>query len=1331
MIIFAESFQDKSMSAHHLSQAQMEIYYACQSHPGNVAYNLPQVFPLSKNVDTDRLASALRTIWEQRETLHTLIYKDENGSPLQRADISMPLPLSVRQLQESEAGHYITDAFIRPFDFTNGEPLVRFEIVITEKHHYLLVDIHHIIADGHTISECLVHQDIPDAYEGKPLRESLLSLYEFADAEQSQTGNEDYEKSKEFFLHHLSGVSFTRLSHPTASPQGRRIHSTASVDSHEVNRWCDEHQVSQNLLFNAAFAIVLSRMSGTQYVVYATLNHGRTDRRLANSYGMFVKTTPVLADCKGEKTVTEFLHDLHSWQFSAARHRHYPFTHLCQDLRQTPAATFAFQGTSIQEYMRLEGETVYSHQPVTGETVNDLSCIVYRYGTVYEIRTEASERLISQTLLTSIARATVTCAKGMMADMERPLKSIPLINQEESADLIRIGTGETLSFDAGQTFVSLFLRQAGRTPDRIAVSDGTRSLTYRELNQRTSSLAMRLQEEGLVPGDNVIITAGQTIEFLVGAIAVERSGAAYVAVDPTWPASRIEEILDDSHAKLVCDGKTSTAAPKPSAENHATPEGIAYIVYTSGTTGKPKGVKISHRAKLNFIQSIVHLWGLDADARISCHSSVAFDAAVEDLFPALTVGAAVYIIPDQIRHDIPQLHRFITEHKITGGCFTTQFGLMLLQYQDPHMHYICLGGEKLNVNPQTTTPVVNTYGPTEFTVDATYHWLQPGKAYSDIPIGRPLPNQQAVILDLYGHILPKGAVGELCLSGSQRFSGYQNQEEPAVKLYHTGDLCRWNDEDELEYIGRADRQLKIRGYRVEPESIESTLLSSGLIEQTCVESTPDRRQLIAYFTDKDPQHPVPEADIRKWLIRQLPIYMMPSRFIRLQQLPLTSTGKIDHDALPCPENKRKTTGLPTSGTTMKWCELFGNTLSLPDVYPDDNFFELGGTSLLAISLQIDAAKEGLHINYTDIFEHPTPEQLATLTSDRAKAKEPQGDDIATFDYTGIHQYLNTQDMAAGLEKPRSHDGMTLITGATGFLGIHILREYLQRQQGDVVCLVRRKEGKDGIQRLDEAYSYYFGEHSLRASVNRLHIVEQDLLSIQSTDIPYPVGTIIHCAADIRHQDAGKEIEHTNIDGTLRIIETAKEKQARLIHISTISVGGTGGKEPLTERNLYVGQSLPNPYVRSKFIAERAVLQAAANHEIDAMVVRVGNLAPRRTDGLFRRDDVSGMEGAIQGIKMLGCYPESLSHIPFDRTPVDETAAAIVSNVLGKEHPRILMPFNPDMLTLHDIFLDTDIKQVSDQEFEQTLHNALTDNEKHETFLQLLNLYAQVEKIVES
>ena len=400
-----------------------------------------------------------------------------------------------------------------------------------------------------------------------------------------------------------------------------------------------------------------------------------------------------------------------------------------------------------------------------------------------------------------------------------------------------------MEYPATDTFVSLFLSQAVQYPTTIAVSDGNSTYTYKELDTLSNALAKKLLD---IVGENngqrpfMSIMLGYEKDFVVAALGVERAGYAYVPLDYDYPNERLLYMLEDSESQVlitshaILNEKTSdgdkfeakniifiddflneaSSLASSSPINLATPDGLAYMIYTSGSTGKPKGVMISHRAKANFMHFISKEWGHNAKSRIFCHSSFSFDASIEDLYPVLTVGGTLYIVPQEARRDMDLLQQFIVSNGITGGSFTTQFGqMLLLQYPDLPVKYIVIGGEKMTVVPQCNCRLINTYGPTEFTVDSTFYEVEKGREYKNIPIGRPLYNLAGYVVDKYGHLMPQGVPGELCLAGPQIANGYWHREDltrekftnvlfTSDKVYHTGDLVRYNEDGDIEYLGR-------------------------------------------------------------------------------------------------------------------------------------------------------------------------------------------------------------------------------------------------------------------------------------------------------------------------------------------------------------------------------------------------------------------------------------------------------------------------------------------------------------------------------------------------
>ncbi len=1309
------------MKTYPLLQSQIGVYHAWKADPTSVAYNLPAVVPFSLNIDIGRLAQALHDIWETRQELHTQFTINSKGEPCQWADSSLEFPFTCRQSTEDEALQYIEKGFVRPFETLNGQPLVRFEVIKTEVHHYLLYDMHHLICDGLTLSLAFLNNDLPTAYEGQTLTPHPYGLYQHAEAEQASFCSDNYQRDALFYQEHFRNIDFISLSDKVADPWGQRLEASATLDMDAINHWCRQQNTTPNHLFMAAFSIVLARLSGNQKVAFIALHHGRTDHRLAQAYGMFVSSFPILAQIDEELTVSDFISQLRRWTMSTIRHQTYPLTHLCRDLHKTPSTTFAFQGSNILEQTTTGGEITQGYQPVQGTTKNDLSCTIYTKGQHYEIRTEASASLWSQQRLQRMANAVAACAQNLMAHSNGTLADIDITTSQQRAELLQLGQGKRLDYDHSQTFVSLFLQQAAATPDALAVTDGETSLTYDELNRRSAALATYImQKQSVRPGDHVAIATGQCTAFLVAAIAVSRMGATYIPIDTDWPESRKRYIMEDAQVVATIDGNEHLSAITPISLNlnRAAPSSLAYIIYTSGTTGHPKGVMIPHHALLNFVHSIVNLFGLTSESRISCHSSVAFDASVEDLFPVLTVGGSVHIMPESIRRNPAQIHQFILDHHITGGCYTTHLGVMLAQHFPLSQDYLCLGGERLTTYLDTQPRVFNTYGPTEFTVDATYYAL-PASAPSSLvsknpPIGRPFPNLTAYVVDSQGHLLPRGEVGELQLAGSQISKGYWKQpqetieafaENPHVQAqtYRTGDLVRWNEEGQLEYLGRKDRQLKLHGYRIEPEEIEQQLLQIEGVRQAAVTMIhpQDKPQLCAYFTADCSLSP---AHLTLELSRSLPPYMVPALFCQLAKMPLTTTGKTDYNSLPQPDVDAPADVPPANEEERLWCDLFAQVTGTPHVGATDNFFHIGGTSILVASLQAEALRHSIHLAYGDVFAYPTPQALAQHLNNHKSVIGDVDQPMSTSSASRRRRHRQRGTESAPI-------GDILLTGATGFLGRHVLIEYLNTETGTAYCLVRSTDEAHAYQRLLETLGGTGVESHLGT---RIIPIAGNLQSLTPHQLPASINTVIHCAADTRHFAADNIIEDTNIYGTDRIISFCLAKSARLIHISTLSVALL----PQEDADSIVHTGLSNPYIQSKAIAEQHILEAIAHHGLNATIMRIGNLATPLGQAH------GGLLDTLDTFRFLGEYPQSLADLPIDLSPVHLTARAILLLAAHATNCTILHPYNPHTTTLGAYLQQHgNPTPVGDTQFQNTLKQAMNDPNRLAMLVPLLHYQA--------
>ena len=400
--------------------------------------------------------------------------------------------------------------------------------------------------------------------------------------------------------------------------------------------------------------------------------------------------------------------------------------------------------------------------------------------------------------------------------------------------IITVSTGERFSYDTSKTWVDLFKENAAKNPDRTAVADEYSEMTYAGLDAASDKIAASLLLDGVREDEFVAIRMGRVKEFVAAVLGVHKAGAAYLPIDMDYPAGRVSYMLDDSEAKitLTTESVGRILAGKLRGDislRGAAPGGLAYMIYTSGSTGKPKGVMVEHKAMLNFIHFIRSRWGITEKSRIACHSNFSFDASVEDLYPALTTGGTVFIVPEDARRDVFEMRKFIADHKINGGSYSTRFGQLLTDENHAlDVDYICLGGEAMTSVPNVTGKIYNVYGPTEFTVDATYFELEKGREYNPIPIGRPIYNNAAYIVGKDSELLPLGEVGELCLAGAQLAAGYWKRREltaekfnfidiggEKIKVYHTGDLAKYDENGNLIFCGRMDFQVKLRGFRIE------------------------------------------------------------------------------------------------------------------------------------------------------------------------------------------------------------------------------------------------------------------------------------------------------------------------------------------------------------------------------------------------------------------------------------------------------------------------------------------------------------------------------------
>ena len=1315
-----------------LTNTQEGIFIECTANMGSTIYNIPYLLKLDKKVDLDKLAEAIDSTVAAHPYLKTRLFMSDEGEVLQKRNDAFTYKTQIINGMNRET-------LVRPYMLFN-EQLFRFEIHRTCDGNYLFLDIHHIVADGTSLG--IILNDINRAYSGEKLEVEEYTSYDLALDNRDALASDAYKNAENYYKSVFENAGGSINFYPDksgAAPTAEMYHrETSEFSVQDVKAFCKKHGITENVFFISAFGITLGKYNFRKDAVFTTIYHGRNDSRLSDTVGMLVKTLPVYCDFSG--STADCLNAVQQQLINSMNNDIYPFSQISHEFNIKADAMVIYQGDNFA-FDNIGGEYA-QEEPVqlnAAKAPVSISISIERNKFVFEI--EYRGDMYNEETIKYLADNLETTADGILREYEPA--DIRLMFEEETKM-------EDDPSHAGKTFVDLFREAVAKYPDRPAVKDGMGELTYKELDHMSDYVAQKLTENGFGREKVAGILCGRTKEYAVAYIGVMKAGGAYVPLDPEYPQSRIEYMLKDSEAEnlLVIDRYRSLVGfydqnvislddvaaeskdfalsvelTAPKAEN------LAYMIYTSGSTGKPKGVMLEQRNLLNLIEYILMTRKLTPDDIVAEFASFCFDASVIDLFAPLTAGAVLYILPESIRKDAVAVGKFIKEEKITTATFPTQMGELVAELLDdaPSLKFVTLGGEKFKYYRDRTYQMINGYGPTENTVSSTEFWVD--KQYDNIPIGKSQRNIRSYIVDENMKRLPVGASGELCHAGRQIARGYHNLPEKTAsvfvenpfsvcdedkRLYRTGDMVRMKGDGNIEYIGRIDSQVKIRGYRIELGEIEGALLKHDKVKNAAVIviEKGGNKYITAYYTGEI----IPEDELKLFLNPLIPDYMMPSFFVHLEKMPVTPGGKIDKKALPVPEVTTTASTAyvePITAVQIKLCEIFEKALGIEKVGIEDNFFELGGSSLTASKVAVMCLSKNISIVYADIFKYPTIRELSAIVDNSEAFENPQSEnEFSSYNYNRIQSVISGNVEENVNQVTKEEIGDIMITGATGFLGIHVLKAYLDNYDGKVYCLVRKGKYESMEKRMMHMLMYYFDNPCQELFGERIICVDGDITSKEQVEkfADYKFNTIINCAACVKHFAAGDVLEKINVHGVENLIEFCKNSGRRLIQISTVSVAGEGsdGVPPMSrvfnENDLYIGQNITNEYIRTKFLAERAVLEAVSSG-LDGKVIRVGNLMSRNSDGEFQINFITnGFLRSLRGYEAVGKFPIGAMHEVTEFSPIDSTALAVLKLVQTDRRFTVFHACNSHHIYMADLIYAMrshgfDIDIVSDEEFE--------------------------------
>ncbi|CCD85602.1 putative Non-ribosomal peptide synthase:Amino acid adenylation (Modular protein) [Bradyrhizobium sp. ORS 285] len=1038
-----------------LSFAQSRLWFLWRMDPGSSAYNMPVSIRLRGRLDIDALQRALDRLVVRHASLRT-VFRQDGGEPEQI--VCAPQPVALRRIifggedREQQAARVRRDEAAQPFDLESG-PLLRAALLeLGDQDHILTVTLHHIVADGWSLQVLtdefwqLYHCELRGEAHALPALD--VDYGDFAAWQRLCMGASEGERQLRYWTNRLRDTTMLQLpldraraAEPDQSGDVVRL-SLGSPLADRLRALAQRHQTTIFVVLLAGLKLLLHRYSGQSDICVGVPIANRDRSETRRLIGLLVNTQVLRTQIDTQRTIADFIAALREVTIEAQEHQDLPFERLLDALQPQRSLS---QNPLFQVLYNHQRRRDPSHGPAAAEL--RIEAIAPEIETVkFDLALDTEElpsgdvsavfsfatALFNRSTIDRLACDWRAILDTMAENCIRPIATLDLLSARQRDDIRRWNEGTR----ASGPFVpvhSMFARHAEERPAAPALVFGTETISYEALNRRANAMARYLLAQGVRPGDVVAISMQRSPALVAAFTAVLKAGAAYLPLDPDHPPARQSATVRDGGAKVVLVAATDDQGPAmpgvnvldvgalsgegsdidPAIDVH--PQSLAYVIYTSGSTGLPKGVAVAHGPFAGHCAATAELYEMDRQSRELHFLSFTFDGAHERLWTALCCGAALVMRGADL-WSAEQTLEVMRAQNVTNAGFPPAYLQQLAEFaawrgDPPPVSLYSFGGEAMPKSGfdkvrQALRPrkLINGYGPTE-TVVTPLVWKVDADADIDCayaPIGRPVGQRSAYILDGDLNVVPVGVTAELYVGGEGLATGYRNRPgltaerfipdphgEPGARLYRTGDLARWREDGVIDYVGRSDHQLKIRGFRIEPGEIEARLIQQSGVRSAVVvaHELGGRQQLVGYVCGEGE---LEEARLRAALLAELPDYMVPARIVSVAQMPVTAHGKIDRDALPLPTVPAADTNYvaPQTSTESTLAAIWSEMLGQARVGLHDNFFELGGDSIISLQVVGRARQRGLSIEPRDLFRHQTLEQLARV------ARSEQAPDLA-------------------------------------------------------------------------------------------------------------------------------------------------------------------------------------------------------------------------------------------------------------------------------------------------------------------------------------------------
>ena len=1283
-----------------LTASQKAMYDTHYFYKNTGISNVGGYFFFKDIVDPLLLEKAINRLIEQSDGLRVRI-RAEGSTPFQTIADFVFEPIDCLHLGAGEIDSVLKKEMQRPFDL--AESLYFFRILVSDEKIGVFVKLHHLVSDAW--SAALVCEKIVKNYYGLEQDEESFSYLDCIRSEQEYLSGKKYAKDGEYW-----STKYTQSPHIVSLAPGksadfdvaaqRSVFIVSKDLTEKVRTFCSQNALSPAIVFEAVVALYAARINRCEDVTLCSMVVNRNGYAEKNTVGMFNSILPLTVHLKEQDSFLALCKNISAEHFQLFRHQKYPLESILQRISGGKPVY-----DIMVSYQNIEYGSAYITEPhwVFNGT-SDLGYMLNISDRAEHIQLDVDWRinLYTEAEILNIHNRLMYILEQCLSDTIDVIGSVEIVTPAEKTRFLYDFNDTEAAYDQSRCIHHFLEHNAEKTPEKTALNYMGNTMSYAELNRKANALAHCVLKATNGRHAVIAIMLERSFDMLIAHYAVLKAGCAYMPIDPHFPLERVQFMLADSGAVLALTDKqwidvvperqAVSVADFPydaySQENPQTdvsPQDTAYIIYTSGSTGTPKGAMIAHHSVINRIQWMQKKYPLLQQDVILQKTPYTFDVSVWELFWWSMAGGALQILVPEGHKDPAEIICAVQAGSVTHMHFVPSMLNAFLDYMAANpdsvpalstLKYVFASGEALQPGHvckfyallgKNGTTLHNLYGPTECTVDVSYYDCAADEIPNSIPIGKPIDNTQLLILDKHQRLLPVGVAGELYIGGVGVGQGYLNREELTKEkflpnphgaypiLYKTGDLAKWRADGNIEYCGRTDFQIKIRGLRVELGDIENAIQKYPMVQQTLVTALTIHAEqaLCAYFTAIQP---IDTTAMQAYLKRHIPNYMVPTYYVQLDAFPVTDNGKIDRKALPMPVvvQTAQEYAAPKNALESLLQKSASDILGLESVSCEADLFELGLTSLGVITMIVDLSAEGYACMVKDFYAQKTIVGIAQAIS----AEDSQDD----YEEDRLH-YADIRDIADHA-LPRKVSNAVLITGASGFLGIHLIWELMKTTQKKLYCLVRSEEKlRKAIQRYTD----------IPYPNPRIVCVQGDItlpdLGIEPTlaaALKREVGDLMHSAADVSFFCAWEQAKKINYTGTCNALRFAQEAGAKLHHISTMSVSGdilttqTAARPSFSEDDLYIGQRYrENVYTRSKYLAEKEIIRAIREDQVSASIYRIANLTWRVSDGMFiENPEKNDLYILTSMMRKLCAVPMEVAQENVELTPVDDCARAI-------------------------------------------------------------------------